>query len=86
MSRTFAIIGQPTDYVGALPLFKQSAYLVDTILATGTIPDGFIFPEGQIAEAGIAFNSALLVSSALRILLSTMCMPTSPRFPSRHRW
>jgi hypothetical protein len=38
--------------------------MVGSVSAPGTVPSGFLFPEGSISFAGAAFNSVVLSSTA----------------------
>jgi hypothetical protein len=53
---------------GSASLFTLVAFdngnQVGTASATGTVPDGFYFPEGEISFAGTAFNSIELSTAA----------------------
>ena len=56
-----------SDFNAASPLTLtayQNAQMIGSIQAMGTVPDGFFFPEGQIAFSSGAFNRIVISTTA----------------------
>lgn len=62
--------------------FTLSAFFngtqVGTVSATGVVPGGFLFPEGEIAFSGPAFNSVVLTTTAPTFAIDQVAAAQAP--------
>ena len=77
----FTTVFATADF-GAPSPFTLTAYqgntLVGTVSATGIVPAGFTFPEGEIAFEAPAFNTVVLSSTAPDFAIDQVAVATAP--------
>jgi hypothetical protein len=71
-----------TDEFGTVSPLELSAYngatLVGSTFASGIVPNGFFFPEGEIAFAGGAFNRVVLSTAAMGFAIDDVAVAQAP--------
>jgi hypothetical protein len=71
-----------TSEFGTISPLELDAYngaaFVGTALASGLVPNGFFFPEGEIAFAGGAFNRVVLSTAAMGFAIDNVAVAQAP--------
>jgi hypothetical protein len=69
------------DFASPSPLTLtayENSNLVGSVSATGNVPGGFLFPEGQVSFTGGTFNQLVISSSAPDFAIDNINATTAP--------